>query len=92
MPMLEIGVPPAFEADSDELDALLKKNAVQRYTVERGKVTLYMTGLAEEKPMAIDLHMRALRPAHVIVHSSAAYLYYEPEIRTETAPVRVESR
>lgn len=91
MPLVEIGVPPAFEVDGDELDALLKNSAVQRYTIDRGKVTLYLVSLAEDKPMAIDLHMRALRPARVVVPSSSAYLYYEPEVRAETAPTQVRA-
>ncbi len=93
MPMIEIGVPPAFEVESDDLEALLRRAAMpaQRYTVERGKVTLYFVSLPEDKPVSFDLRMRARWPARVVAPSSSAYLYYEPEIRAETAPVQVRS-
>jgi uncharacterized protein YfaS (alpha-2-macroglobulin family) len=94
MPLVEIGVPPAFDVETDDLDALMKPGSttpIQRYTVERGKVTLYLLTLPQAKPMTIDVRMRALRPARVVVPASAAYLYYEPEVRTETAPLVVRS-
>ena len=94
MPLVEIGVPPAFAVETDELDALLRNpgsTPVQRYTIERGKVTLYLLGVAEDRPVTIDLHMRALWPANVTAPASSAYLYYEPEVRAETGPVRVRS-
>jgi uncharacterized protein YfaS (alpha-2-macroglobulin family) len=88
MPLVEVGVPPAFEVETDELDRLLAKSdaRVQRYTVERGKVTLYLTDLPGEAPLDVDLPLRALRPAQVVVPSSEAYLYYEPEVWTQTPP------
>ncbi|MBI5537016.1 MAG: hypothetical protein HY898_30120 [Deltaproteobacteria bacterium] len=93
VPLVEIGTPPAFEVEVDDLEALLKsKDAlVQRYSVERGKVTLYLSRLTEARPLEFDLRMRALRPARVMVPSSIAYLYYEPEVRAETKPVRLQA-
>jgi hypothetical protein len=91
MPLVEIGVPPAFEVSSERLDGLVREHAIERYTVERGKVTLYFVALSESKPASFDVPMRALWPAHVVVPSSVAYLYYEPEVRAETAPLRVQA-
>jgi hypothetical protein len=91
MPLVEIGVPPAFEPEAADLDALVAKSIAQRYTIERGKVTLYFVALPEEKPIAFDLRLRALRPARVFVPSSTAFLYYEPEVRVETAPLQVRA-
>jgi uncharacterized protein YfaS (alpha-2-macroglobulin family) len=93
MPLVEVGVPPAFEVETGDLDALVQKAAslVQRYTVERGKVTLYLVALPEDKPLTLDLRLRALRPARVVAPASTAYLYYEPEVRAETPPVLVQS-
>ncbi len=94
MPLVEIGIPPAFEVESDDLEALLadgSKSGIQRYSVERGRVTLYLARLSEDKPLAIDLRLRALRPARVVAPASAAYLYYEPEVRTESAPQLVRA-
>lgn len=92
VPMIELGVPPAFEVDTDSLEALMRADgsAIQRYTVERGVVTLYLSTVAEDKPLEFDVRLRALRPAKVIAPSSSAYLYYEPEVRTETEPVQLK--
>jgi hypothetical protein len=89
MPLVEIGIPPAFEVETADLDKLVadREGRVKRYTVERGKVTLYLLDLPEDKPLSVDLQLRALRPARVVVPASTAYLYYEPEVRSETVPV-----
>ncbi|MEO6576042.1 MAG: alpha-2-macroglobulin family protein, partial [Polyangiaceae bacterium] len=63
MPLVEIGIPPAFEVESDDLEALLGEKStsgIERYTVDGGKVTLYLSRLAAGKPLAIDLRLRAL--------------------------------
>jgi uncharacterized protein YfaS (alpha-2-macroglobulin family) len=92
MPLAEIAIPPGFEVETDGLAALVREGSpVQRYTVEAGKVTLYLVSLAEDKPLTLDLRLRALRPARVLAPSSAAYLYYEPEVRTETPAVLVRA-
>jgi hypothetical protein len=89
MPLVEIAIPPAFEVETGELDALVQQagGPVQRYTVERGKVTLYLVSLAEDRPLALELRLRARSPARVVAPSSAAYLYYQPEVRAETPAV-----
>lgn len=93
MPLVEIGIPPAFEVESDGLDKVLadKKYGVQRYVVGVGKVTLYMTALHEDQPLDVELPLRALRPAKVMAPASKAYLYYEPEVRAETPAVQLRA-
>lgn len=93
MPLIEIGVPPAFEVDPADLDKLISSQdaQVKRYGIERGKVTLYLDVLAEDQPLTLNLPMRALRPARVVVPSSSAYLYYEPEVHSDTQPVVVRA-
>jgi hypothetical protein len=94
MPLVEVAIPPAFEAETYDLDKLVADatSHVRRYTVERGKVTLYLVELAQDQPLTLDLPLRALRPARVVAPSSVAYLYYEPEVRSETAPVVMEAQ
>ena len=94
MPLVEVGVPPAFEVETEDLDALVESpgGPVRRYTVERGRVTLYLVSLAQEKPAAVEFRLRALHPARVAAPGSAAYLYYEPEMRAETPPVPVRAQ
>jgi hypothetical protein len=90
MPLVEIPIPPSFEVETDDLEALIKTpESVQRYTVSDGKITLYVTSIRAEKPLNIGIRLRASRTARVIAPASVAYLYYQPEVRTETAPVLV---
>jgi hypothetical protein len=90
MPLVEIPIPPSFEVETDDLEALLKApDGVQRYTVSDGKITLYVTSIRADKPLSVNVRLRASRSARVIAPAAVAYLYYEPEVRTETAPVLV---
>ncbi len=99
MPLVEIPIPPSFEVETDDLEAILKASAgthsnstgIQRYTVSEGKLTLYLTSIQADRPMSIGVRLRALRTARVVAPASVAYLYYEPEVRTETAPVLVRA-
>lgn len=90
MPLVEVAIPPGFTAETDKLDTLAKEHAVQRYAVERGKLVLYLVKLEEGKPLELDIPFRASRSASVTAPASVAYLYYEPEVRTETAPVTLK--
>jgi hypothetical protein len=89
MPIAAIAIPPAFEVDTTDLDKLVAREdrVIQRYTVERGQVTLYLVQLSRTEPVVVDLSMRSLRPVKVVAPASEAYLYYEPEVRVETPPV-----
>jgi hypothetical protein len=90
MPLVEIPIPPSFEVETDDLEALIKNpDSVQRYTVTDGKITLYVTSIRADRPLTVNVRLRASRSARVIAPASVAYLYYEPEVRTETAPVLV---
>ena len=93
MPLIEIGIPPTFEVEDADLDAWVHRaaSAVQRFAVEPGKLTLYLSALLPGEPLVVDFRLRALRRAHVVAPSSTAYLYYEPEVRMETAPARLEA-
>jgi hypothetical protein len=89
MPLVEVGIPPAFEVEMEELDRLIAKRdaPVKRVTVERGRLTLYLTDLPPAAPLDIEVPLRATHPARVLAPPSTAYLYYEPEVKVETAPV-----
>lgn len=93
VPIVEIAVPPAFEVDPGDLDALVARSSVlRRWTMEHGKVTLYLESLAPSQPLDVSFPLRALRTARVVAPSSSAYLYYHPEVRAETAPVVMRAR
>ncbi len=91
MPLVEIAIPPGFTPETDKLDTLAKEHAVQRYAIERGKVVLYLVKLEEGKPLELDIPFRASRAGSVTAPASVAYLYYEPEVRTETAPFALKA-
>lgn len=93
MPLIEVGVPPAFEVDTTELDKRVAdpQGRIRRYSVDRDRVTLYLVELPPSEPLTVDLPMRASRPVRVTVPSSTAYLYYEPEVAAETQPASLRA-
>src|SRR5205085_2769407 len=93
MPLVEIAVPPSFEAEQSDLDTIVASRVgIDRWTLEHGKVTLYVSALAQEKPIDISFDLRATRAAKVVAPASVAYLYYRPEVRTETTPVLLRAQ
>ncbi len=85
MPMAVVGIPPGVAVATEDLAALKQQRRLADYAIERRHVTLYLPDLAGRTEF--ELRLRTRLPGRVQVPASHAYPYYEPEARTETAPV-----
>jgi uncharacterized protein YfaS (alpha-2-macroglobulin family) len=89
MPIVTAGVPPGFDVDGEELDALVRAHTVDKVQRTPAGVVLYLTKLSSGTPFELTLHLRARFPEAVQVPPASVYEYYRPERKAVGAPLLV---
>ena len=92
MTLVDLGIPPGFELQTDAFDELQRAGRIERYTTTGRQVVLYFRELRSGEPVTFEYQMRAQYPLRVQTPRSTAYQYYEPEVRDETEPVELTVR
>jgi hypothetical protein len=92
MVMLDVGIPPGFDVVTSDFDAYTSDPESGVTRVERAgrQLTVYLYGLDPNEVLTLDYHMVATLPVRAQTPVSAAWLYYESDVRTEAEPVDIE--
>jgi alpha-2-macroglobulin-like protein len=85
--LARIGRAPGFAPRTEDLDAIVTSGLASRYEVDESHVTLYLMGLAGQEARAMAIRFVPTLAATALAPASELYVYYEPTIRTEVAPV-----
>ena len=56
MPIVELGVPPGFALQADDLELAKAEGRLTRYEMKNGRVVLYFNQLLEGEPFEHDVH------------------------------------
>jgi len=89
MVIVDLGIPPGFQVLSEDLQALVDKKAIQKYTVTGRQVIVYLERVESGKALEFSYRMRAKYPVRAKTPASVAYLYYNPEVRSVVQPVNL---
>jgi len=89
MPIVTAGLPPGFDVDGEELDALVKQKLVDKIQRTPTGLVLYLTRLAPSAPLRIALHLKARFPERVQIPPASVYEYYRPERIATGEPLTV---
>ena len=89
MMMAELGLPPGFDLDTSALDAILGQGKVARYEKTALRLVVYLEPIRPEAPVTFGYVLRATAPLEATAPESEAYLYYNREVRTGSAPVHL---
>ncbi len=87
MVLISAAIPPGFDPSSEDLQALVSRGDIAKYTTDGKEVRLYVDRLKQDVPKAFEYHLRARFPVKAIAPASRAYLYYQPEISAESKAV-----
>jgi len=85
MMIVDVGVPTGFAPLQASLDALLEDEVVSRIEKAGRKLIFYLDHLAPDETRQFSFQVVARWPVRAVIPDSYTYLYYEPEIRAETA-------
>jgi len=95
MIMVDLGIPPGFEASGEDFAALVDssrdKNGgkLEKYTITAKQVILYFDGLNARQRVDFSFKLRAKFPVRAQTFSSRVYEYYNPTVEDKTKPVEM---
>jgi hypothetical protein len=75
----EIGLPPGFYVDLDDLETARIAGVFQRYEINPLKLVVYRTLLSANDSFVFSYDLEPTAPCKVLAPSSIAYEYYAPE-------------
>lgn len=88
--MLDIGVPPGFDVRSDDLEALVKKQVIQRFSLTGRQVIIYLAKMDAAQALTVTYRLKARYPLRAQAPASRVYEYYNPDRQAITLPKLME--
>jgi len=89
MVVLDLGIPPGFEVQAEDLSARVQQDAqkgeeypgatVRRFDLTGRQIIVYLANLSYGEPISFHYGLRAKYPLRVKTPASTAYDYYNPE-------------
>ena len=92
MMIVDVGVPTGFTTVQESLDALVEAGTVSKVEVAGRKVIFYLDDLAGGDELAFTFQVKARFPVRAVIPDSKAYLYYETDVRAESAGRQISVR
>lgn len=85
MTIVDVSVPTGFAVERPSLDRVREHPQIKRIEVAGRKAIFYIDHLLADEPLVFEFQARALYPVRADGGVSQAYLYYEPNNRSESA-------
>jgi len=92
MVMVDLGIPPGFDAMTADLDGLVARRVFSKYELTQRQLLLYFTQIQPEQPVEFSYRLVARDPIRAQAPRSRVYSYYNPEVETEALPIEFEVR
>lgn len=86
MVMVDIGLPPGFSAQTEDLDGWVKQGLVKKYTLTGRQIMVYLEKLDGKQVLKLSYHLKARFPIKAKTPQSRAYQYYNPDVESLAAP------
>ncbi len=85
--MVDLGLPPGFTLNVDDLAALRAAGTISEYEFTDRQLLIYLSGVPVEEAVTFQYRLTADYPLEAEAPASQAYPYYNQDERTETPPV-----
>lgn len=95
--LVDLGLPPGFSVQNEDLDALVSEYnqqakdsgqpGIERYELTGRQILVYVVNLSNEHPLVFSYRLRAKFPLRAQTPASSAYDYYNPSASSQAAPV-----
>jgi hypothetical protein len=92
MVMIDLGIPPGFEASGEDFAELVDMSRgkaggkVEKYTITAKQVILYLDGLNPKQAAEFAFRLRAKFPVRAQTSPARVYEYYNPSVVDKTKP------
>lgn len=92
MIIVDLGLPPGFEVLAEDLENLVEKGLLQRYTLTGRQIICYIEKLTPQQILKFSYRLRAKYPLRAQTPKSRVYEYYNTDRRAEAPPVELVVR
>jgi hypothetical protein len=89
MVLLDLGIPPGFTVQADDLGALVEKNVIGRYELTGRQIIVYVENFSSEQTLAFTYRLKARFPLRAKTQPGSSYDYYNPEQRAVVPPTQL---
>ena len=96
MVMVDLGIPPGFELQTEDLQTYQEKSAaagngkLEKFSLTATQAILYFNALGPGQTVTLSYRLHAKYPIRARTFESKVYEYYEPEIKATMQPVELE--
>ena len=98
MVMVDLGIPPGFELQSEDLQnfedqtARLKTGKLEKFSLTATQAILYFNAISAQDTVTLHYRLRAKYPIRAKNFESKVYEYYDPAVKANAKPVQFEVR
>jgi hypothetical protein len=98
MVMVDLGIPPGFELQSEDLQDMVERTAskksgrLEKFSMTATQAILYFDSIAPHDSFEVRYRLRAKYPIRAQGFVSRVYEYYDPRIMATATPVQFEVR
>ena len=90
MVILDLGIPPGFTVQTADLQQLIKRGLITRYSMTGRQITLYVGEMRRDRPLRFKYRLKAKFPIRAKTPRSVVYEYYTPDVRGVQQPQMLE--
>jgi len=86
MSIIDLGIPPGFIVQSEDLEAAVRAKTIARYELTGRQIIIYLEEFDSKKPITFNYRLKAKFPLRAQTPSSTTYDYYNPSTTSTQAP------
>ncbi|SNT42236.1 Alpha-2-macroglobulin family N-terminal region [Granulicella rosea] len=96
MVMVDLGIPPGFELQSEDLQSIVEKTAhartgrLEKFSLTATQAILYLDSVGAGETLHLNFRLRAKYPIRAKNFASRVYEYYDPAVGDTAKPVQFE--
>jgi uncharacterized protein YfaS (alpha-2-macroglobulin family) len=88
--VVDVGVPPGFDVQSEDLEALVAKHDIAKFSNTGRQLIIYLEKIDPSKTVQLSYRVKARLPIRAQAPESRAYEYYDPTRQVMVPPVPVQ--
>ena len=98
MVMVDLGIPPGFELQSEDLQGMVERTAgkqserLEKFSMTATQAILYFDSVGAGETVSLKFRLRAKYPIRARTLLSRVYEYYDPAVGSVARPVQLEVR
>jgi len=90
MVMVDIGLPPGFTPQTEDLDGWVKQGLIKKYNLTGRQIIVYLEKLDGNQSLKLTYQLKARFPIKAQTPRSRVYQYYNPNVESLASPAMLE--